>query len=407
MLHSQEFKSLTKKFFLIAICLILFSLVCGKIMITYYEDYALKENARIVANLVSSYPELEEEIIEALQNGDDNIEFGKEILDKYAITTDNILPVTNSSGRVQIWLGIFLAFFLILVVITIVYFFHLARIYQKLDHINQYINEVLNNRYPISLKEYREGAFSTLKNDIYKITNKLKDQNEKIVSDKKYLESTLADISHQLKTPLTSMYVLNNLLKEDGLDKKKRCEFANQNEAQLARVEWLVTSLLKLARLESGTIVLKKEKVKVQELVEKSLEPVQIAIELKRQKVVMKGDKRIVVSCDKNWTIESIINVIKNAHEHTKEDGLIQIEWLDNPLYVELVIKDNGEGIKEEDIHHIFERFYKGSHNTKESIGIGLNMSHQILTRQNATISVSSEVGVGTTFTIRFYKYSV
>ena len=171
--------------------------------------------------------------------------------------------------------------------------------------------------------------------------------------------------------------------------------------------EWLVTSLLKLARLESGTITLKEEKVRVADLIEKALEPLQIAMELKSQKVEIKGDKKVTVICDKNWTVESLINIIKNAHEHTKEEGKIEIEWMNNPLYVELFIKDNGEGIKDSDINHIFERFYKGSHNTKESIGIGLNMSKQILTRQNAVISVTSEVGVGTVFTIRFYKHSI
>lgn len=376
-------------------------------MIFSYQKYVLRENAKLVEEIVKVHPELEEELIQVLQDGNGNIEKGIELLEKYHLTEDNFFEVVNPKVPVMIFFGVMACSLFILIVVTIIYLIHMAQIYRRMDSINEYINEVLNNRYPLNVKEYKEGVFSTLKNDIYKITNKLKDQNEKMVADKKYLESTLSDISHQLKTPLTSMYVLNNLLKEDSLDSQKRMEFANQNELQLTRIEWLVTSLLKLARLESGMITLKKETVRVQELVEKALEPLQIAIELKEQNIEIKGNKRETVCCDKNWTIEALLNIIKNAHEHTKEKGTIQIEWVDNPLYVELLIQDNGEGIREEDIHHVFERFYKGSHNTKESIGIGLNMTKQILTKENATISVESKEKIGTTFTIRFYKHSI
>lgn len=269
------------------------------------------------------------------------------------------------------------------------------------------MNDILNDKFTFHLKDYEEGTFSALINDVYKITNKLREQNENISKDKKYLETTLSDISHQLKTPLTSMYMINNLLADEKLDRKTKNEFLHRNELQLERIEWLVTSLLKLSRLESGMIKLKQEEVKVMDLVKKSLEPFQVPMDVKKQKTIFKGNTKTRVVCDLEWTKEAIVNIIKNAHEHTKEGGMIEFVWQDNPLYVALIITDTGEGISKEDLPHIFERFYKGASNSKESIGIGLNMAKQIINRQQGDISVRSIVGQGTEFTIKFYKHRI
>ena len=402
MIHSREFRSLCKKTIVFFVIYFIFSLAFGAAVTKWYENYLFQQEKLLVSKMVAEMPTSEEEYMQILQ--EEPIEINEALFENYGIDKNTFSMFVPSRFYFTVTGITLLPGIIAIVGIFLLYSLHLREIYRKIDGINTYINEILNDRYPLSMKEYEEGAFSTLKDDIFKITNKLREQSETLEKEKKYLETTLSDISHQLKTPLTSMNVINNLLEDDKLDKKVRMEFCHKNAAQLERIEWLVTSLLKLSRLESGTIQLKKEKVKVIELVEQALAPLEIPIELKNQKVVMDGKKNVEIIGDKNWTVEALVNIIKNAHEHTAENGTITISWSENPIYVELMIQDNGEGIYEEDLHHIFERFYKGSHNTKESIGIGLNMAYLIIHRQDGTIDVQSKRGEGTTFFIHFYK---
>ena len=222
--------------------------------------------------------------------------------------------------------------------------------------------------------------------------------------EKEYLEVALSDISHQLKTPLTSIMVMNELLENKNLEESKRKECQQKSKQQLEKIQWLITSLLKISQIDSGTIKLKKENVDAKVLIDKTLEPLIIQIEAKSITLVKDIEEKLEIICDENWTVEALINVIKNAYEHTEKEGTIKITVQGNPIYNEIKIEDSGSGIKEEDINHIFERFYKGKSN-KESIGIGLNMSKTIIEKQNGTIEVQSTEGVGTCFTIKMFKF--
>ncbi len=155
------------------------------------------------------------------------------------------------------------------------------------------------------------------------------------------------------------MYVINDLLSNENLNPKLKKEFLIKNRNQLERIEWLVSTLLKISMLDSGTIILKKENVNVCELIKDAVEPLNIPIELKQQIIIINGKNDIVINVDYRWTLEAIINILKNAHEHTPCGGSIKIEYNSNPIYTEISITDNGEGIAKTDIKHIFERFYK------------------------------------------------
>ena len=339
-----------------------------------------------------------------MDNNFDNAEYGLEILKKYGLDDIKYLDYLSNNNKLKtdsliyniiVVIFIFMAYF-------IVHYVFLRKQYAKINKIDKYLDNILNDNYNFDIRDYMEGDISNLKNDIYKVTVRLKEQNELSLKNKKALEDTLADISHQIKTPLTSMNVINDILIDNELDHKSQIEFLNKNRNQLERIEWLVTTLLKISRLDSGTVVLKREKVNICSLIEKTIEPIRILAELKSITIDTSINSDYF-SLDFNWTVEALTNILKNACEHTNNNGKILIEVLDNPLYLNIKITDNGSGMSKEEQKHIFERFYKGAHN-KDSIGIGLNMAKKVIDLQNGSIDCISNKDIGTTFDIKFYK---
>lgn len=276
--------------------------------------------------------------------------------------------------------------------------------YRKVSRLSIYLKRVLNGGRKLDVPDNVEGELSLLKNDIYKMVTKLETQAELLLEDKIYLANSLSDISHQLKTPMTSMMVMTDILRDERLPFEKRQEFTAAIRSQLERMEWLLTSLLKMSKLDAGTIQFKSEDVQTAELVRKAVEHLQIPMELKNQQLIIEIPEEQRINCDIQWTAEAISNIVKNCMEHTQENGRILIYCEERGLYLQLVIEDNGEGIEPEDLPHIFERFYKGKNAGKDSVGIGLAMAKYILNIQNGQIEAESEKGVGSRFFIRLYR---
>lgn len=396
----------TKKFFLTLIItsliIIFLFLLVSNIIYHTCNKQIINNSSYIINDLILKHPELEDDIIDTVINNKGNSD-GKQLLDKYGIDIEGVSYLKeNDNLKNRILVLNISVIFISLVVILIIILVFLYRQNEKYESLSAYMNNILNDDFSMNILDYTEGDLSNLSNDIYKVTVKLKEQNDITHKDKKYLEDILSDISHQLKTPLTSMYVINDLL-DTNLDDNIRKEFLQKNKTQLARIEWLVTSLLKISRLDSGTVILKPNKIKLETLINKSLEPLSIPMELKNINLELNIDSNMEMIVDLNWTSEALINIIKNACEHTAEGGTIKIYSEDNPIYQAIVVEDNGCGIAVADLPFIFERFYKGKSN-KESIGIGLNMAKKIIDMQKGDISVKSEVGKYTVFTIKFYK---
>lgn len=403
MFHKSTKRAL-QSFICVSLIFLIISLFVNYKMYQSYKNILYENYLSIVSSVVAEHSELKEEVMNSLLHPT-KTEEGELVLKKYGL--DDIDAYEYMAFMKDLRNDMFLknvvlnVIFVLLLFIIYLYFKH--KEFKKIEEIQKYFNHILKGDYSINIREYSESEFSSLKNDIYKVTNLLKEKENYSSNEKIYLESVLSDISHQLKTPLTSMYVINDILENDDIDSNRKKEMLAKNRKQLERIEWLVTSLLKLSRLDSGMVTLKKENILVFELIEQAVAPLQIPMELKNQKILVDGEQNISLLIDEKWTIEALVNIIKNAYEHTPVSGTITISYSDNPIYTEILIKDTGEGIDEKDLPHIFERFYHGTTN-KESIGIGLNMAKSIIEKQNGYIKVESKKGKGTTFIIQFYK---
>lgn len=276
--------------------------------------------------------------------------------------------------------------------------------YQEIEKLSSYLRRITNGEYSLDVRDNYEGELSILKSDIYKVTLMLSEQGSLLKEDKIKLTNAISDISHQLKTPLTSMMLMADLLSDPQLEELKRVEFTRNIRVQLERMEWLVSTLLKLSKIDAGTVVFKKETFPVFHLIQKALEPVLIPMEIKEQTIKLDKDESVLLVGDFNWTVEALINILKNCVEHSGSNGTIKINYLENPLYTEIIIEDDGKGIAKEDLPYIFKRFYKGENASEDSVGIGLAMAYSIITKQQGDIQVFSQTGKGTRFQLKFYK---
>ncbi|MGM0845656.1 MAG: HAMP domain-containing sensor histidine kinase [Bacillota bacterium] len=317
-----------------------------------------------------------------------------------------ILITAAASGAAVLFLspsaGILVLFTSILLIICSLIFTKWR--YREIEDLSGYLHRISNGDYDLDVRDNYEGELSILKNDIYKVTLMLSEQRSYLEQDKLKLTNAISDISHQLKTPLTSMTVMADLLSDKNLDELKRAEFTQNITNQLERIEWLVSSLLKLSKIDAGTVLFKKDSVKVSSLIERVVQPVLIPMDIKEQTLSVTGDDVVSFSGDYHWTAEALINILKNSVEHTPNGGKISISFSENPLFTEIRVKDSGKGIPKEDLPYIFRRFYKGKNAGEDSVGIGLAMAYSIITSQQGDIEVRSEPDYGTEFHIKFYK---
>ncbi len=288
---------------------------------------------------------------------------------------------------------------------VLIYLFSVSRRYRKIAKLSEDIDRILHGENEVSFDEYSEGELGILQSEIYKMTVRLREQSNNLKKDKKYLADSIADISHQLRTPLTSINLLVSFLSEENISTQRRESLTHELYELLSRVDRLITVLLKISKLDAGTVEFKKEEISLESLIEKSLSPLLVPLEIRRQTLSLSADG--IFSGDVLWTGEAISNIVKNCMEHTPEGGEIRITASENALYSEIIIEDTGEGISKKDLPHIFERFYKGENSGDKSFGIGLNLARMIITLQNGTVKAENGEEKGAVFTVRFYKGTV
>lgn len=286
--------------------------------------------------------------------------------------------------------------------VNLIWLIPTASRYKKLAALSESIDKILHGCDELHIEDYKEGELSVLASEIYKMTVRIREQADMLRKDKLFLADAIADISHQIKTPLTSMNLVISMLSQSDIDEKRRAELLRELSRLTLRIQELISVLLKMSKIDSGTANFRKDEVSVSLLAEKACEPLLIPIELRSQRLIL--DLSGKFEGDLMWSAEALGNIVKNCMEHTPEGGEIKIHSEENPLFTEITVTDTGAGFAGDDLPHIFERFYKGENSSPQSVGIGLALARMIVTEQNGTIKAENQKNSGAKFTIRFYK---
>lgn len=275
--------------------------------------------------------------------------------------------------------------------------------YKSIAQISDQIDLVLHNADQLFIGNSEEGELSILQSEITKMTLRIREQNDALKREKKHLADSLADIAHQLRTPLTSVNLIFSLL-ENSPDADERRTLIREAEELFVQMDWLLTSLLKLSRLDAGIVTFQNNPFEVNSLIRASVRPLLISLDLHDITLKINAAKGITIHGDFDWLSEAIQNIIKNCMESAGDHGRIEIVCTDTLLFTEITIHDSGRGFDTEDLHRLFERFYRGKSENASGYGIGLALCKMIITRQDGTITAKNHPQGGAVFIIRFPK---
>ena len=396
-----------KKFLLISIIPIIVFLIIGNIFFFYqYHSYTQNYNNKIASlvNLLDKeYPDIDRNELISILNSNDKV--SEDIFSKYGIDIQNESIIIENdrlfSGFIIVYNILFIGLALSIILL---YLKHEKDQNKEIKKIARCIEEINKKNYSINIDENSEDELSILKNELYKITIMLKEDAENSKKDKLKLKDSLSDISHQLKTPLTSINImLDNILDNPDMDSNTKEKFIQNIKREITNISSLVGEILKLSKFDASVIKFEEQQVFINDIVKSAISNVEMMAELKNINIEVNDQDNIKLVCDAKWQIEAITNILKNCIEHSKDDSTITIDIDSNKIYKQITIKDNGEGIDEKDLPHIFERFYKGKNSSKDSVGIGLALAKTIIEKDNGSIKVDSKKGKQTIFTIKYY----
>lgn len=362
--------------------------------INSFDEYKMMSKA-----LGTSYefnPKSTEHILKSLKDSSDNdFNIGNDILSRYGYSK-------GTFWSKNFFYFLVVSFIIISTIALVVYILKYKQNIQKMNRINnltRYLEEVNSGKESVLLRY--EDEFSHLEDEIYKTVGELRCSKEFALRERQTLSDNLADIAHQLKTPITSMSLMAQLLSENCSDEE--IDYIHRLTNQISRLERLVSSLLTLSKLDASTLIFEKKLIDVHSLLTYAAEPIEGALKEKHQTLSIEGSNSAEFEVDINWTLEALLNIFKNCSEHIEDGGHIIAYYSKNPLYVEIIIEDNGMGFSKEELPYIFNRFYRGKNAHKDSIGIGLALSRSIIERQNGTLHAENCHNGGARFIIKFY----
>lgn len=358
---------------------------------------------QLVNILLEKYPDVSEKEVAEILNNKTEYTDNSEFLNKYGIYPEKDWVSYNNQGSykyVILSVSVCIAFGLAFAVLFLGYLKIQKK--QTMD-IAKRIERINLGDYSLQIDRNSEDELSLLDNQIYRTAVKFREQAENSRKDKENLQKSLSDISHQLKTPLTSIIVMvENILDDDDMPLEIRREFLNDIKHNTSTVSFLVQSLLKLSKLDAEAVKFRYEQVDVKSIIDECIKNTAVMAEILGVRLETDCND-IILNCDRRWLCEAVTNIIKNCIEHS-QNGNIKITADQNKLYTKISIKDNGSGIAKEDLPHIFERFYKGKNSSDDSVGIGLSLAKTIIEKQGGYISVSSELNKGSEFVIKFFN---
>lgn len=359
----------------------------------------------LLEQVKEQYPDFREEEWIQILNQKELPEGEMQTLEQYGIFPGNLPILSQSRYQMEMLLGGNLFILLLCGGILALILVYQKQRDRQIGRLVSYIRQIEQGIYALNLEENEEDELSDLKNELYKITVMLKEAERFSAGQKKALADSVSDISHQLKTPLTSvMVLLDNLSESEYMEEETRRQFLSEITSQLTNVNWLVATLLKLSRLDAGVVEFKQQIIDLDDLIEQVLDKLAIMAEWKQITLVKEGAEGAVLNGDEHWIGEALTNLVKNAVEHSPVQTSVRVRVEDNTVYTAISIIDFGEGIEEEEQKHIFERFYRSKTAKKDSVGIGLSLCKEIVERQNGYITLSSSRETGTEFLIKFLK---
>ena len=403
MKNKVELKKVIKKILIIIVILFIITLFLN---IYEYHVYTVNFNNKVngIIDIVhKEYPNIkEEQIIEILNSK------GKEkseVLSKYGFSlNDKAIILENNKDHVIFILINSIILIIGIVLILLQFIIYLKKREKEIIDITEYIKELNKRNYSLKIKSNTEDELSILKNEIYKTTVMLKETADIAREAKVNLKVSLEDISHQLKTPLTSILImLDNLIDDRDMDQVTRDDFIQDIKRNVVNINFLLQSILKLSKFDANTIHFIKKETYIKDIMDEVNKNLSTLCDLKNIKLNIKGDNKIKIICDYRWEVEALTNIIKNCIEYSSINDIIEIKYEEYNVYTLIAIKDYGKGISKKDLPHIFERFYKGEQSSSDSIGIGLALAKVIIENDNGLINVESS-NKGTSFIIKYFK---
>lgn len=387
----------------IVLLFIIIFVVVIKMQNKVYSKIVNEKINDIINNVMEKYPEVkEEDILKIINNRDDSSE---NILEKYGYDDElsYIKELRENINKNLINTAVLIGIFGIA---SLSIFMRYVLIQEKeLKEINEYIKEVNNKNYSLKIEDNKDGELSRLRNELYKTTVILREAAENSEEEKEKLSIAIADISHQLKTPLTSIRImLDNISDNPDMPQEIREDFIQDISKQVEHMSSLVISLLKIAKFDAGTIKMENEEIDAKKLIDSVINNLAILIEIKEIEVITKIDEKAIFIADYKWQQEALTNILKNAIEHSQPKSNIYIIVENTSIFLKIKIKDEGQGIEQKDLKHIFERFYRAKNCNEDSIGIGLSLAKTIIEQNNGYIKATSEVGKGTLFEIKYIE---
>ncbi|MDB2075144.1 HAMP domain-containing sensor histidine kinase [Clostridium paraputrificum] len=406
--NNPEAKKITSKFLIIFLVGVISIFGATYYVVENINKTLLDQNISVISSVIEN-KEISEVIkgFYEIKDGNELVE-AKEILESYGYDDDLSIMVNEVTNK--FYTEILVIFIPIIILFTIMLYLifikELKDIYVQVDNIVKNISDTSNGKFKKIEPKYEEGDVAILTTSLNYMGERVNNSIQKLNEDKDNLKDFLSDISHQLKTPLASLVMFTDLMKEnEDMPKEDRAKFLDKCDEQEVRMEWLIMNLLKVGRLEAGAVNFKRERQPLRETIELAVSSLIGEAERKNQKLIVTGDLDCEVVHDREWLGEAISNITKNAIEHTQDSGEIEIRVSEGKIIKNIYIKDNGPGIPKDIRKKVFKRFYKGESSTDpKSIGIGLSLSKSIVEELGGEIRLISEEGEGTTFIISFIE---